>query len=57
MAEYWRKDILPHHEQPKHRRQNAQAMDLQKMKANPLANCRNSKLRLITDIQRVNTTL
>ena len=57
MAEYWRKDILPHHEQPKHRRQNAQAMDLQKMKANPLANCRNSKLRLITDIQRVNTSL
>ena len=55
MVEYWCNDILPSHEQPKHRRQNAQTMDLQKMKANPLANCRNSKLRLITDIQCICT--
>ena len=32
-------------------------MDLQKMKACPLANYRNSKHRLITDIQRINTSL
>ena len=57
MAEYWCKYIFPPHERPKHRRQNAQAMDLQKMKANPLGNQHNSKHRLITDIQCINTSL
>ena len=53
MAEHWCKDILPSYEQPKHRRQNAQTMDLQKMTPCPLANCCTSTPRLVTDIQRI----